>query len=218
MIVFIAGGTGYMGRALIPQLLTRGHQVRALVRPGSEAKLPPGCRPVTGNALDSSTFAGQVKGADIWVHLIGVPHPSPWKGDQFRAVDLASVRAAVEAARPAGIRHFIYLSVAQPAPIMRAYLAVRAEGESLIRASGLHATFLRPWYVVGPGHRWPQLLRPFYVLAELLPAAQETARRLGLVTLEQITAALVEAVDHPAQGVRVVEVPQIRKAPNSIFG
>ena len=216
MIVFIAGGTGYMGRALIPQLLRRGHQVRALVRRGSEAKLPPGCRPVTGNALDSSTFAGQVTGADTWVHLVGVPHPSPWKGDQFRAVDLPSVRAAVEAARPAGIRHFVYLSVAQPAPIMREYIAVRTEGESLIRAAGLNATFVRPWYVVGPGHRWPLLLSPFYTLAELLPATRETARRLGLVTIEQMTATLVEAVEHPAQGVHVVEVPQIRD--NSICG
>jgi uncharacterized protein YbjT (DUF2867 family) len=216
MTVFIAGGTGYMGRALIPQLLKRGHQVRALVRPGSEAKLPAGCRPVTGNALDSSTFATQVNGADTWVHLIGVPHPSPWKGDQFRAVDLASVRAAVEAARTAEIRHFVYLSVAQPAPIMRAYLAVRAEGESLIRAAGLNSTFVRPWYVVGPGHRWPLLLRPFYAVAELLPGSRDTARRLGLVMIEQMTATLVEAVEHPAQGVRVVEVPQIRD--NSICG
>ncbi len=212
MTVFIAGGTGYTGRTLIPPLLKRGHQVWALVRPGSDAKLPPGCRAVAGNALDSRTFAGQVHGADTWVHLVGVAHPLPWKGDQFRAVDLASVRVAVEAARAGGIRHFVYLSVAQPAPVMREYLAVRAEGEALIRAAGLPATFVRPWYVVGPSHRWPLLLRPFYALAELLPATRDGARRLGLVTLEQMTAALVEAVERPAQGIRVVDVDQIRRA------
>ena len=41
--VFITGGTGYVGRPLINLLLGRGHAVRALVRPGSEKKLPPGC-------------------------------------------------------------------------------------------------------------------------------------------------------------------------------
>jgi len=33
--VFIAGGTGYMGSRLIPLLVARGHEVKALVRPGS---------------------------------------------------------------------------------------------------------------------------------------------------------------------------------------
>jgi uncharacterized protein YbjT (DUF2867 family) len=211
--VFLAGGTGYMGRRLIPELLAWAHEVRSLVRPGSEGKLPPGCRPVPGNALDSASFAAGVAGADTWVHLIGVAHPAPWKGDQFRAVDLASVRAAVAAAVPAGVRHFVYVSVAQPAPMMRAYIEVRAECEALIRAAGLNATFVRPWYVLGPGHRWPLLLRPAYWLLEQLPGTREAARRLGLVTLDQMIAALAWAVENPAPGVRVLSVPEIRKAP-----
>jgi uncharacterized protein YbjT (DUF2867 family) len=210
--VFLAGGTGYMGRRLIPEFLARGHEVRALVRPGAEGKLPPGCRPVPGNALHSASFAAGVPGADTWVHLIGVAHPAPWKGDQFRVVDLASVRAAVAAAVPAGVRHFVYVSVAQPAPMMRAYIEVRAECEALIRASGLNATFVRPWYVLGPGHRWPLLLQPAYWLLEQLPSTREAARRLGLVTLDQMIAALSWAVENPASGVRVMGVPDIRKA------
>jgi hypothetical protein len=65
--------------------------------------------------------------------------------------------------------------------------------------------------VLGPGHRWPHLLRPAYWLAERLPSTRETARRLGLVTLSQMTAAIVRAIeDPPASGTRVVEVPEIR--------
>jgi uncharacterized protein YbjT (DUF2867 family) len=212
--IFLAGGTGYMGRRLIPELLARGNEVRALVRLGSEGKLPPGCRPVPGNALDSASFAAGVAGADTWVHLIGVAHPAPWKGDQFRAVDLASVRAAVAAAAPAGVRHFVYVSVAQPAPMMRAYIEVRAECEVLIRAAGLNATFVRPWYVLGPGHRWPLLLQPAYWLLEQLPTTREAARRLGLVTLDQMIAALTWSVENPAPGVRVLSVSEIRQAPS----
>ena len=44
--VFIAGGTGYIGSALIPVLLERDHRVRVLVRPGSKAKLPAACEVV----------------------------------------------------------------------------------------------------------------------------------------------------------------------------
>ena len=209
--VFITGGTGYMGRRLIPELRQRGHEVRALVRAGSERKLPSGCPFLAGDALNAHSYRQQVEPADTFVHLIGVPHPSPVKAEQFHAIDLVSAEAAVSAAKSAGIRHFVYLSVAQPAPAMQAYLEVRAKGEAMIRESGLNATFLRPWYVLGPGHRWPYALLPFYWLCERLPATREGARRLGLVTLKQMIGALVWAVENPATGVRIIDVPKIRE-------
>lgn len=212
--LFVTGGTGYIGGALLPELVARGHSVRALVRPGSERKLPPGCAAVSGNALDAATFAGEVAPADTFVHLVGVSHPAPWKAAQFRAVDLASALATVAAVKQAGVGHLVYLSVAQPAPVMRAYIAVRAECEAAIRAAGLTATCVRPWYVLGPGHRWAYALRPAYALLERLPATRATARRLGLVTLPQMIAALVGAIENPPSpgAVRLLEVEEIRGA------
>jgi uncharacterized protein YbjT (DUF2867 family) len=208
--VFITGGTGYVGRPLIIRLLERGHEVRALVRPGSEAKLPLGCQAVPGDALDSGSYAGQINPADTFVQLVGVAHPNPSKAAEFRSVDLASGRGAVEAARGAGVQHFVYVSVAQPAPVMKAYIQARAECEAMIRQSRMNATILRPWYVLGPGHRWPYLLLPMYKIMEWLPATRPGAIRLGLVTLEQMCQALVHAVETPAKGVRIFEVGQIR--------
>ena len=208
--IFLTGGTGYMGSRLIPLLLARGHAVRALTRKGSENKLPAGCDIVFGNALEKDSFAAQVSPSDTFIQLVGVAHPSPSKGEQFRAVDLASARASIAAAAEAKIQHFIYVSVAQPAPMMKDYLAVRAEGETLLRATGMNATILRPWYVLGPGHRWPYALIPAYWICELFPPTREGARRLGLVTLNQMLAALAHSVENPARGVRMVEVPDIR--------
>ena len=210
--VFITGGTGYMGRKLIPRLLERGHMVRALVRPGSERKLPTGCTPVFGNALDGASYADQIGPSATFVQLVGVVHPSPAKAAEFRQVDLPAGLGSVAAAKAAGIRHFVYLSVAHPAPMMHDYIAVRMECEAAIEAAGLNATILRPWYVLGPGHRWPYVLVPMYKLAELLPQTRDGARRLGLVTLEQITDALTVAVENPVEGRRVVTVPEIRAA------
>ena len=214
--IFVAGGTGYMGRRLVAELLKRGHSVRALVRKGSEGKLPPGSTAVVGDALVKESYAREVQAADApadtFVQLVGASHPNPSKADEFRAVDLASARAAVSAAVEAGIQHFVYVSVAQPAPVMKAYVAVRGECEEIIRKSGLNATILRPWYVLGPGHRWPYLLVPLYWLFERLPGTRESARRLGLVSIDQMVRALVGAVEHPCQGIRILGVPDIRQA------
>jgi hypothetical protein len=95
--------------------------------------------------------------------------------------------------------------------MMKAYIAVRSEGESLLHPSGMNETILRPWYVLGPGHRWPLVLVPFYWICERLPNTRESAKRLGLVKLSHMLDSLVHAVEHPASGIRVVEVPEIRK-------
>ncbi len=211
--VFVTGGTGYLGRRLVAALLARGHRVRALVRPGSEGKLPPGADAVQGDALHGISFAAQVAPADTFVHLVGVAHPSPRKAPDFLRVDLASVEAAVPVASTAGVQHFVYVSVAHPAPAMHAYVAARMQGERILRESGLPATILRPWYVLGPGHWWPIALAPAYWMADLLPGSRETARRLGLVTLGQMLRALVHAVEEPVAGLRVLEVPHIRRLP-----
>jgi uncharacterized protein YbjT (DUF2867 family) len=198
---------------LIPRLLKRGHQVRAHVRPGSELKLPSGCTPVVGDALDKTSYLSKIAPADTFVHLVGVAHPSPSKSAQFRSIDLIAGRAAIEAAAEAGLEHLVYLSVAQPAPLMKPYIAVRAECEALIRERRLNATILRPWYVLGPGHRWPYVLIPVYWMLSKLPATREGAQRLGLVTLPQMIESLVEAVECPATGVKVKGVPDIRRTP-----
>ena len=210
MRVFVTGATGYIGRPLADELLRLGHAVRALVRPGSEGKLAPGCEAVIGDALDASTFQDRVAPADAFVQLVGVAHPGPAKAPQFRTVDLASVRASVAAAASSQVGHFVYVSVAHPAPTMQAYIAVRTEVEEAIRTSGLSATILRPWYVLGPGRRWPLLLVPAYWLMGALPATRESAQRLGLVTLPQMITTMANAVEKPPNGVRVVDVPGIR--------
>jgi uncharacterized protein YbjT (DUF2867 family) len=146
------------------------------------------------------------------VLLVGTPHPSPAKAKQFREVDLVAAQAAAEAVTRFGrVGHIVYVSVAHPAPVMKAYIEVRSEGERLLGATGVPLTVLRPWYVLGPAHWWPYALVPVYSLLERLPSTRDSARRLGLVTHEQMLAALVHAVAHPtARGVRVIQVPEIR--------
>ncbi len=208
--MFLSGGTGYVGRALVTKLIERGHRPRVLARAGSEHKVPNGAQVVLGNPLDPTTFADAVSAADTFVQLTGVAHPAPWKEHAFRAIDLVSLRASAEVAKSAGVSHFIYVSVAQPAPVMKAYIRVRQEGEAILKTLGLTATILRPWYILGPGHRWPAVMAPIYALLEAIPATRDGARRLGLVTLDQMANALLWAVENPPAQTRILDVTAIR--------
>ncbi len=208
--IFITGGTGYIGSRVIPELIKNGFEVNALVRKGSESKLPDGCNIIFGNALDKSSFEDKVAGCDTFIHLIGVHHPGPGKKEEFKKIDLVSIEQAVPAAVNAGVKHFIYLSVAHPAPIMKDFIEVRMKGEELIRQSGMNATFIRPWYVLGPGHYWPYALIPFYKLFELIPATKQTAVRLGLVKLRQIENCLIFVIQNPPLGIKIYDVHKIK--------
>ncbi len=210
--VLVTGGTGYLGRSLIVQLLARGYRVRALVRLGAEKKLPTGVEVVIGNALQAESVQSHLIDVDTVVHLVGVSKPSPAKARQFREIDLASIQATVSAITQSGRSpHLVYLSVAQPAPVMKAYVTAREAGETLIRTSGIDATCLRPWYVLGPGHRWPYLLVPIFAFLRWLPDTRATATRLGFVTLAQMVRSLVKAVEIRPSGFRIVEVPEIKR-------
>lgn len=212
--ILVTGGTGYIGAHLVPVLVAHGHRVRVLAREQSAGRVAAGATPVIGDALDEVSVQSALKPGDTLIHLVGTPHPNPSKADQFEKVDLVSIRATVAAAKSAAISHLVYVSVAQPAPVMRAYLWVRTLGETMIREAGLTATILRPWYVLGPGREWPVVIKPLYKLAEMIPLTRATAERLGLITIEQMVNALVRAVENPPLlgQRRIVDVPAIKSA------
>ncbi|PWT95351.1 MAG: epimerase [Bacteroidetes bacterium] len=211
--VFITGGSGYMGKRLIRAMLEDGrYVVKALVRKGSEGKIPEGCKIVYGDALDAQSYKGHVPPASIFIHLVGVAHPSPKKKNEFKAIDLVSIQQAVDVALTSGIEHFIYLSVAQyPTKIMREYQEVRAEGERLLRTSGMRSSFVRPWYVIGPGHYWPLALKPFYAIARLFPGSRKAANKLDTVTIQEMVNCLMHVVQRTTDHIEVYDVEDIKK-------
>lgn len=212
--ILVTGGTGYIGQHLIPLLLARGHRVRVLARAQSLGRVPSGAVGIVGDALDAASIAAVLRPGDTVIHLVGTPHPSPSKAEQFQKVDLVSIRETVNAAKQVEIAHLVYVSVAQPAPIMQDYLWVRLLGEKMIREAGFTASTLRPWYVLGPGHWWPKLIRPLYKLADLIPSMRPMVERLGLLNIEQMVAAMAHAVENPppSGAQRIYDVPAIRRA------
>jgi len=209
--IFITGGTGYIGTRLIKALLKEKYRVIALTRKGSEHKVPGGAETIIANPFDSKTFQQHIPADAIFVQLLGVAHPSPKKAQQFKEIDLKSVKASADAAAAAGVARFIYVSVAMaPSRLMYDYQQVRKEGEEYCISKKLNCTFIRPWYVLGPGHWWPVLLLPFYGLAELIPSWRKQARSKALVTIQQMLRTLITAIKEEPLPLRIYEIKDIR--------
>ena len=208
--VLLTGGTGYIGRRLIPQLVTQGHRVVAVVRAGSESKVPAGADVVVADVRSRESVSPHVVTDSVVVHLVGTPHPSPSKAAEFEALDYVAAHECIAATKTGGARHFVYVSVAHPAPIMHAYINVRTRVEAELRESGLPHTVIRPWYVLGPGHRWPYAIIPLYWIWGIIPSTRDAARRLGLVSLHNMLATLTWAVNTAGDESRVLDVPDIR--------
>jgi uncharacterized protein YbjT (DUF2867 family) len=210
--VFITGGTGYIGKRLTQLLLDEGFQVTSLVRAQSVNKLPVGCTPVVADPFDPASYAKSIPPNSIFIHLLGVSHPGPKKKLLFYSVDLASLKASVQAAKQANVKRFVYMSVAQyPSRIMADYQEARSQGEQEIIASGIPSTFIRPWYVVGPGHYWPLVFNPVFKLLEVIPKTSVQAKSLALVSLRQMLLTLKNTVLNLPEGVHnIVEVRDIK--------
>ena len=92
---------------------------------------------------------------------------------------------------------------------MRDFQQVRAEGERLLLQTGLKTTFIRPWYVLGPGHWWPILLKPFLFVAKYA-GKREAVENLNTVTLPQMIRVLLHAIKNPPGKNAVYDVAGIK--------
>jgi len=211
--IFITGATGYVGKRLTKQFLQRGHRVIVLVRKGSENKMVAGAETVVADPFDSGSFYSFIPKNCVFVQLPGVSHPSPKKAKQFKEIDLRSVKASADAAAIAAASHFIYISVSMaPSKLMAEYQAVRKEGEEYCKNKYLKCTFIRPWYVLGPGHFWPILLLPLYAVAGLVPSWKQKVRAIGLVSIRRVLKVLIKAVEQGPVLCRIMDIKDIRNA------
>jgi nucleoside-diphosphate-sugar epimerase len=114
-LVAITGGTGFIGRHVIPLLTEHGHSVRALVRNGSEGKLPAGVCAVPGEITDAAAVEKLVSGAELVLHLAGVAHTtltSEGEKDRAREVNVGGATNVLEAASRLGVRRVVLASSA----------------------------------------------------------------------------------------------------------
>ncbi|WP_230770839.1 NAD-dependent epimerase/dehydratase family protein [Sphingomonas sp. Leaf4] len=187
----LTGGTGFVGRRVIALGASAGWHIRALTRRAQPAE--PNVSWVRG-ALDRPESLNElVGGADVVLHLAGVVSAPDAAG--FTAGNVTGTQAMVDAALAAGSRRFVHVSsLSAREPQLSAYGASKRAGESVVEASDLDWTIVRPSGVYGPGDtEWRDMFRMAKIGLALLPPPG----RLALVAVDDLARLLLALADRP---------------------
>jgi uncharacterized protein YbjT (DUF2867 family) len=187
--ILVTGGTGTLGRQVVPRLRDAGRRVRVLSRSGGEAT--GGVEHVAGDLATGEGVEAAVAGAEVVLHLAGSA-----RGDEAKARNL------VRAARRAGARHLVFISVvgADRIPVTSAvdramfgYFAAKRAAEQVIAGSGI------PWTTLRATQFQESMLLTVRQLARLPVVPVPAGWRFQPVAAGEVAARLVElALGAPA--------------------
>lgn len=209
MLIFLTGGTGFVGRAVARAVRARGHRLRCLVRPGSEGRFAgdPGVEPVPGDVTRPEGWAASVRGADAVIHLVGIIREVPRRGVTFERLHAEATAHAVEAARRAGVGRYLQMSALGVRPGARArYHQTKWRGEEAVRGSGLGWTIFRPSVIFGPGDGFVSLLARLVRFFPVVPVVGDGRNRLQPVAVEHVAEGFARALEAPAAVGQTYEV------------
>jgi NADH dehydrogenase len=147
--VLVTGGSGFVGSAVIDELLRRQFAVRALVRRRPIDR--PGVTSAPGDLATPSGLDEALSGCDAVIHLVGIIAERPREGVTFQSAHVDATRNLLGAMTRLGIRRYAHMSaLGTRANAVSAYHRTKWLAEELVRASGLDWTIFRPSMIHGP--------------------------------------------------------------------
>jgi uncharacterized protein YbjT (DUF2867 family) len=148
--IFVTGGSGFVGSAVIGDFLSRDFDVIALVN----HRDPPFKDQITairGDLFDSAVLDRGLAGCDAVIHLVGIIMERSSKGVTFERIHVGGTQAMVDAAKRAGIKRYIQMSALGTRPDAASkYHQTKYQAERYVMESSLDWTIFRPSMIHGP--------------------------------------------------------------------
>ena len=155
-MILVSGGTGFVGAAIVQELLRRGEKVAVLGRTASKITQQFGSSVDAreGDVREPLTLGSAMRDIDIVINAVqfpGSPIENRGKGFTFEEIDLKGTRHQVDAAKAAGVKRFVYVSgVGAAKDAEKHWFRYKWEAEDYLRNSGLEWAIVRPTWVFGP--------------------------------------------------------------------
>jgi NADH dehydrogenase len=236
--IFLTGGSGFVGSAMIDELISRNFTVNALVDRHPLQAHADRVNAIHGTLFDSPALDKAFQGCSGVIHLVGIIMQRPSKGITFERIHFEGTKNVVDAARRAGVKRFVHMSALGTRPdAISDYHKTKYQAEEYLRQSGLDWTIFRPSLIHGPRGefmameaRWarkkaaPFLFMPYFGRG---PFGTRGAGNLQPIFVADVARAFVDALDkpqtigevYPLGGAEVLTWPQLhRLAAESIIG
>jgi len=208
-MILIVGATGLLGGLITRQLLAQGKAVCILIRQNSpsvalapqgmataaQALIDAGAQPVDGDLKDPASLAAACVGIDT---IITTANAAMREGeDTFDSVDLNGTKNLIDAAKAAGVRHFVYTSAFGSAPNHpNPLFDAKGQCEVYLKASGLTYTILKPGPLM---EMWLGVIVGIPLRAgQPVTLVGEGARKQAFAAMTDVAAYAVAALDTPA--------------------
>ncbi|MFQ5511233.1 MAG: complex I NDUFA9 subunit family protein [Candidatus Krumholzibacteriia bacterium] len=199
MKVLVTGGTGYVGSRLRESLRAAGHDVRLLVRRGSEHKVtePDAYEITQGDIFNTNACLRACDGVDGVVNLVGIIREQRSRGVTFDQYHRVAAGNILDAARRMGVERFIHMSALGVRKDARsAYHRTKYAGERLVRESPLRWTIFRPSLIFGAGCAFTEQIMAL-VRKPLVPLVGGGRTLFQPVSLDDTSACVTKALAMP---------------------
>ncbi|MBE0608137.1 MAG: complex I NDUFA9 subunit family protein [Dehalococcoidia bacterium] len=211
MNIVVAGGTGFLGREITGKLLAAGHQVTVASRSNPQKEpIDTRARWVRGDVMEPDSLAEALAGADVVVDAVQFPNSpieNPKKGLTFERIDLGGTRNLVDAAKAAGVGHFIGLSgVGAAEHAEYPWLRYKWQEEQHIIASGLTYTIFRPSWIYGERDVALNRFLGFAKFLPFIPVVGNGKTRINPLFVGDLGAHVVAAIGNEAARNRTFEL------------
>jgi len=201
MKTLVTGATGFVGREVLRQLQTAGHEARVLARDSKAAadRLPqPSC--VTefhqGDVSDLQSLTGAAKGCDAVIHLVGII--SEAGSSTYERLHTEATRNLITTTRSDGVTRFVHMSaLGTRADAVARYHQTKWSAEEMVRRSGLDFTIFRPSLIYGPEDHFVNQFVQLSKWLPFLPVIGSGTALMQPVAVEQVARCFVRALIIP---------------------
>lgn len=216
-MILVAGGTGFLGRAIVAALRHDGLEVRVLSRGGRANPWEDdrGVSVVEGDVREAATLDAAVKGCDTLVVAVQFPgHPVevPKKGLTYDEFDRKGTENLVAAAKKAGISRLVYMSGVNVGQDRKEeWFVAKDRAEAAVTGSGITYTIVRPSWVYGPRDRTLNKFALFARTLPFVPLPGPGTAKVQPVHVDDVALAVATALRTPAAENQVIEIggPQL---------